>query len=538
MCYNGVMTGSGQQPEHNDRSARAAPSHALSALRRVVRNRYTQSIAIVAVASLIGWPLHGVLQRANLVMLFLAAVLVCGLYLGRGPSVLAALLSVLSYDFFFVAPRFTLSMANSQDVLTFLGLLVVGLVTSDLTARVREEVQSGQRKEAETAALYALSRDLAVAASLDAIVDTVTRHVRQAFGCEGTVLLAVAGRLEGGVLPASALAAAQTAYDDAASGSRAPDITTPETHVFVPLQTAHGPLGILAMAAPPSLALSASERRLLAAAASVAALAIERAQLGEAARQAELLKATEQLQSALLNSVSHDLRTPLASISGVLTTLEEDSILNREERRSLAQTAREEAERLNRLVGDLLDMSRLEAGALRVHAEPCDAEDLVGSALGRLGRRLEGRQVRLDLPADTPPVMADFVLIVHALVNVIDNAVKYSPPDGAIDIAARAAEDMVQITVADDGAGIPDANLTRIFDKFQRVAHSDGVPGLGLGLSIARGIVEAHGGRIWAANRAQGGLVITLSVPRDRSDVTPSTPSTPTTRTAQVRGNT
>jgi len=514
------MTSSGIEDDRHAHENAAPPlpqqeSHpAAAALRRFALNRYVQSAALVTFASLIGWPLHDVLQRANLVMLFLAAVLICGLYLGRGPAVLAALLSVLAFDFLFVAPRFTLTIANSQDVLTFLGLLVVGLVTSDLTARVREEVEAGRRQEAETAALYALSRDLAVAASRDAIVDTVSRHVTLAFGRASVVLLAADGRLASGALPVAGLAAAQSVFDSARPQSGAPDITESKTHTFIPLQTARGPLGVLAVAAREQ-ALSPRERHLLATSASVAALAIERAQLGEAARQAELLKVTEQLQSALLNSVSHDLRTPLASISGVLTTLEDDTVLSKDERRSLVQTAREEADRLNRLVGDLLDMSRLEAGALRVHPEPCDVEDLVGSALARLSRRVEGRTVHVDLPAETPLVMADFVLIVHALVNVIDNAVKYSPPEGAIDIAARPSGSMVHIAVADAGAGIPEADLTRIFDKFHRVQRADGVQGTGLGLSISRGIVEAHGGRIWAANRPGGGSIITLSLPRD-----------------------
>jgi len=166
----------------------------------------------------------------------------------------------------------------------------------------------------------------------------------------------------------------------------------------------------------------------------------------------------------------------------------------------------------------LLDMSRLEAGALHVHREPCDVEDLVGSALARLSRRVESRRVRVDVPASTPLVMADFVLIVHALVNVIDNAVKYSPADAPIDIAAHTVGDAVHITVADEGPGIPEADLARIFDKFHRVQRSDGVQGTGLGLSISRGIVEAHGGRIWAANRPQGGAIITLTLPCQGAD--------------------
>jgi two-component system sensor histidine kinase KdpD len=462
-----------------------------------------------------------VLEPTNLVMVFLAAVLVSGLYLGRGPSVVASILSVLAFDFLFVAPRFSLTVANSQDILTFFGLFVVGIVTSSLTAQVREEVEAGRRREVETAALYALSRDLTVATALDSILATINRHIAGVFQRQSIIVLAEDGRVvgeDGDALSAVEWAAAKRAFGQAQPATDPLPSALRIQQSAAPLRTARGTLGVLVVRPSASAdTLDHAQISLLAAFASVAALAIERAQLAEAARQSEMMKITEQLQAALLNSVSHDLRTPLSSISGVLTTLEDDvGLLNPAARRSLVQTAREEADRLNRLVGDLLDMSRLEAGALRVDAQPCDVEDLVGSALARLGRRLDGRLVQVDVPAATPLVMADFVLIVHALVNILDNAIKYSPPGEPIGIAAQVVGEMVHVSVRDCGAGIPDADLARIFDKFHRVQRSDGMPGTGLGLSITKGIVEAHGGRIWARNRREGGAVISLSLPIER----------------------
>jgi two-component system sensor histidine kinase KdpD len=227
-----------------------------------------------------------------------------------------------------------------------------------------------------------------------------------------------------------------------------------------------------------------------------------------------VLQATERLQTALLNSISHDLRTPLVSITGALSSLQEDgSRLDGPTQRALVDNAREEAERLNRLVGNLLDMTRLEAGAVKVKREPVDVADLVGSALQQLAPQLASRPVDVGVPNRLPPVSADFVLILQVLVNVLDNALKYSPPEAAIALDACRLDDSIQIAVADQGPGIPPADLSRIFDKFYRVQGSGKITGTGLGLSICKGILEAHGGRIWAENRLEGGARICLVLP-------------------------
>ena len=284
---------------------------------------------------------------------------------------------------------------------------------------------------------------------------------------------------------------------------------------YQPLKTTHGVIGVLGVKpASPNSYMSPDQRRTLDAFVNQVALAIEGARLAEQARQTELLEATEKLQAALLNSISHDLRTPLVSITGALSSLDEDSpALDEEVRKSLIETAREEAERLNRLVGNLLDITRLEAGAMHLHREPCDVQELIGSSLEQIGTPLKNRQVKVDIAPKLPLITVDFVLFSRVLVNVIDNALKYSAPDKPVEIKARASHQYLEISVADRGEGIPVEDLERIFDKFYRVQRPDNVSGTGLGLSISKGIVEAHGGCIQAENRRGGGAIIRVQLP-------------------------
>ena len=282
-----------------------------------------------------------------------------------------------------------------------------------------------------------------------------------------------------------------------------------------PLKTARGLVGVLGLRPKqPGSLLTPEQRLALDAFAHQAALALERASLVEQARQAELLQAAEKLQTALLNSISHDLRTPLVAITGALSALDEDDgTLDEATRRSLVENARAEADRLNRLVGNLLNMTRIEAGALKLAREPCDISDLIGSALEIVGSRLQERKVEVTISPEVPLVNLDFVLIVQVLVNLLDNAIKYSPVDQPIEVGACQEGHEVQITVADRGPGIPPEDLERVFDKFYRVQRPGNISGTGLGLSICKGIVEAHGGSIRAENRAGGGTRLRIRLP-------------------------
>jgi two-component system sensor histidine kinase KdpD len=259
--------------------------------------------------------------------------------------------------------------------------------------------------------------------------------------------------------------------------------------------------------------LSGEQRRFLASFTSQVAVALEKVHLAEQARHAKLLEETEKLQTTLLNAISHDLRTPLATITGALSSLLDDAdLLSEAARRDLAQTAWEEALRLNRLVGNLLDMTRLESGAMKVVCRPYDVQDFVGATLAQMPNRLQGRIINRDIPDGLPPVAIDFALMMQAMINLVDNALKYTPQSKPIDIEARQEAEEVILAVKDRGPGLPESDLEQVFKKFFRV-NASGISGTGLGLSIARGIVEAHHGRIWVQNRPGGGAVFSIALP-------------------------
>jgi len=317
------------------------------------------------------------------------------------------------------------------------------------------------------------------------------------------------------------LEAAEWSFNRGQPAGRGTD-TLPQMPIrFQPLMTGQGAVGVLAVRpAETEHYLTPEQRQLLEAYSGLAALAIERALLAEEVNQARLAKETEKLQSALLNSISHDLRTPLAAITGAFSSLHEaeastpDALfLDHATRLELIETGWDEAERLNRLVGNLLDMTRLEAGALHLRRSPIDVEEAAGAALDRLRTHLKDIHIQTSLPAGLPPVSADALLLEQVLVNLLDNAAKYTSEGGTIEISARALPDAVEIHVADDGPGIPPEDLERVFDKFYRVRPKSGPEGTGLGLSICKGIIEAHGGLINARNRPEGGAEFVFTLP-------------------------
>ncbi len=483
--------------------------------------RYLLSLALVVAATLLGVSVQAIISPTNLHMIYLVAVVIAAVYLGRGPSVATAVLGVLTMDFFFVPPFLTFAVAKAEDIVTLAALLIVGIVISTLTTRVREEADAAQRREAQAIELYQFSRDLASAIGLEDILRVVVKHVSQSFGREITILLPEGNTLRpwafspGMTLDENETALAISVYEHSQSANQGMATYPTRTILYLPLRTGHGVVGILGVRpSDPGVPPASEQRRLLESFATQAALAIERAQLAEQARRAQMLEATEKLQAALLNSISHDLRTPLASITGSLSSLQEDAVqLDEATRRSLLENASAEAERLNHLVGNLLDMTRIEAGAMKVTAELCEVQDVVGSALQQMGDRLEGRVVNADVPASLPLVPLDFVLIVQVLSNLLDNALKYSPADQPIEVRAGVTDGCLELQVADRGIGIPHEDLTRVFDKFYRVQRPNGVSGTGLGLAICKGIIEAHSGEIYAANRDGGGTVITVALP-------------------------
>jgi two-component system sensor histidine kinase KdpD len=482
---------------------------------------YGLSALIVALMTGVSALVYGQIGPANLTMVYLLGIVIVALQWGRGPAVLAAALSVTAFDFFFVPPRFTMAVADKQYLLTFAGLLLVGLVISALASRVREQVHVARERQASTAALLALSSDLAATSDERGILEAVARHVASVFTRDVAIFLPVQGEIEVALqsghfpLTESERAAATWVLKHGKPAGRGTETLQGAGAGYLPLKTAQGVRGVLGVwrrDAGDQL-LSPDQRRLLEAFASQAALAIERAQLAAEARRVQVLQETERLQTALLNAISHDLRAPLASITSSLGSLGEDcGPIGEGSRRDLLDTAKEGAERLNRLVADLLDMTRLEGGALRLRKEPTVVRGLVGAALTHLGDATRGRDIQVDIPEELPAVPVDAVLMTRVLVNLLDNAIRYSAPGSPVEIHARTLGDDVQIEVADRGPGIPEADLPRVFDRLSWVSRTPN-GGPHPGLAICKGFVEAHGGAISAKNRLRGGLRVLVSLP-------------------------
>jgi two-component system sensor histidine kinase KdpD len=405
--------------------------------------------------------------------------------------------------------------------LTFLGLFVVGVVISTLVARARERAEVMRAREVQTASLYYLSRDLAAAVNIDAVLKAVLRNVEEALSAQVVILLPEGERLDilatsdGLVLDIKEQAVADWAFRNNHPAGRATDTLLSAGLIYLPLQTPASVLGVMGVKLESQHDYHSQEtRRLLDAFATQAAMAMERIRFSRQAEQAQILQARENLERALLNSISHDLRTPLVSVTGVLYSLKEEGAhLSDRARRDLLDSACSEAERLNRFVGNLLDMTRIEAGAIRPNTELCDIQDLVGCALAAVKQRIGNRSVEIHLFDDLPMVFMDLVLMTQVLVNLLDNAHKYAPAESSIEVNATADNGWLSLEVADRGPGVPEHDLKRVFDKFYRIPIPEGAGGTGLGLSICKGIVEAHGGRIRAENRTGGGLRIVIVLP-------------------------
>jgi len=480
--------------------------------------RVAAAVLACALTSLLATPLSGHLDEANIVMLFLLTVLLLTIALGRAAGIAAAFASVAFFDFFFVAPRFSMTVNDGQYLITFAVMLATALVTAHLAAGLRRQAEIAARREAQTHALYEMARDLGGALGLEQ-VEEITRHtLRNHFGADIHLLLPD----QMGTLHSSQASTGQPPATErqltamAMTGGKAVDGYNQNGRpiIYLPLGAPMRVRGVLAV----SPAETPPEQRrewqaLFDTVASLVAIAVERLHYVEVAQNTQIEIVSERLRSSILSALSHDLRTPLTALVGLADSLTLLKPPLPEVALDTVQAMHEQAARLAGMVGNLLDMARLHAGQVQLRREWQPVEEVIGAAIKLLGSSLAEHPVRVTLPPDLPLLEFDAVLIERVLCNLLENAAKYSPPGTHIDIRGRRRVSAVEICIDDQGVGFPPGQIDRLFEMFQRGQEAPNKPGAGLGLAICRAIVEAHGGTIAAANRGTGGASVWFTLP-------------------------
>ena len=473
--------------------------------------RYLKAAAPVAVITGAGILLNLRVAPTNLAMLYLLAVVLTSFKWGLGPALMSSVISTVVFDYLFIPPYRSVAVTDTWYLITAITLMGVALVISFLTNAVREQATAASRREAHAIALYSLTQSLGGARRPEEVSRAAVDHIKANFGYDVAILLSTeTGELITGFEPsgmdldAASRTAAEQIFQLAADEGR-------DAHEgrFLLLSTAAGAVGMMVLL-PVRSQYEARDAVVMKAVAGQVASAIRRARLEDRAREVEVLRKAEELQRTLLNSVSHSLRAPLAAILSALNPIAETAaspaVLE------LARIAEAEAFRLDALIGNLLGLSRLEAGALKVKREPHDIQDVIGAALREL-QNPQGRKILVEVQPELPLASVDFVLIVNVLVNLLDNAIKYSPVDLPVRIDASVAGGAIELRVSDRGCGIPSEERKAIFGKFARGAGTSQTPGIGLGLPICKGFVEAHEGRIWVEGRPGGGSVFCVTLP-------------------------
>lgn len=482
------------------------------------------AVLVPALVTFFGMAVYGWLMGPSISIAYLLGVLFVATRCGRLAAFAASLLSVLALNYFFTPPLFSLEIDAAEEWIRIGFFLAAAVVASSLAARLRVQVDAMRLAARRITNLYDFNRRISAAVGQDDVLWAVVHHVAATIGGHSLVLMPSDGRLAimAGYPPedridAASQAAAAWAWEFQRPAGKDSPAMADSDWLFLPMRTGRGPIGVLGVQiGAGAKALTDDLGRLLATLADQAAIAVERTALVTDIESARVATEAERLRSALLSSLSHDLRTPLASILGAATSLHNyDKTLKPDERVELLQTIQEEAERLNRFVQNLLDMTRIGAGALKPRSDWVDLSDIVGAARQRARTMLRHRRVRVDLESGLPLLNLDAILMEQVFFNLLDNACKYSPVGTSIIIRARRAGDRVVVVVEDQGPGIAPADRERVFDMFYRIEARDSqTAGTGLGLAICRGIVEAHGGTISAETGASGkGAAIVVSLP-------------------------
>jgi two-component system sensor histidine kinase KdpD len=484
---------------------------------------YGWAILAVLACTGVAFAMYPFFALPNLIMVYLLGVMVIAARFGQGPAVVSAILSVAAFDFSFVPPPLSFAVSDSQYVVTFGVMLTVALFIGSMTAQLRRQAKNAVERERRTAALFAMSGHLSRARGTEELLDIVVSHVAEIVESDIALLLpdadghlhVAAGNEATFPMDARERGVVYWVYDLGCAAGLGTDILPSTEGLYLPLKGTRGALGVLGVRPTrASRGLTPELLQLLETLAVHAGLAIEADQLAGELGKAQVQAETEKSRNALLSSVSHDLRTPLSAITGAASTLlEHGEALDPGARRELAETIAEETAHMSRLVTNLLEMTKLESGAAKVRKDLCAVEDVVGSALVYLDKQLSRHRVAVRLPADLPPVPLDASLMEQVFINLLENAAKYAPAGSEIEVSAASDDRQMTVEVADRGPGITPGDEHSVFDKFYRGKQAGSTPGVGLGLTICRAVIEAHGGKIWVQNRDGGGAAFRFTLP-------------------------
>ncbi len=487
--------------------------------RKLKRLRYLWAAIACVGVTLLSVPLAAHFDNSNIVAIFILAVVLVGVRLGRGPAALAAVLSVCAFDFFFVPPRLSFAVTDVQYLLTFFIMLAVGLITGQLTAGLRFQARVASHREERAGSLYEFARDLSGAVQVEQVVKMSDESMRRTFRANAALLLPDAGGRLIATLPNAAglaveIGTAQWAFDRGQPAGFGTDTLPGSDVLYIPLRAPTKARGVLAVQAHNRRILRIPEQRqLLDTFAALIAIALERVHYVGLAQDALLRMESERLRNSLLAALSHDLRTPLTVLVGLAESLALTAPKLSSVQLETAQAIQDEAHRMSTMVSNLLDMARIESGEVKLNLQWQPLEEVVGAALDAARGMLQRHAVVVQLPRDLPLVKFDAVLIERVLVNLLENVSKYTPPGSTVTLSAQVSGDQLSVSVADNGPGLPAGREEAVFQKFTRGERESSTPGVGLGLAICRAIIESHQGKITASQRPGGGAIFTFTLP-------------------------